>query len=322
MGPAIVMKVTVALLLLGVSCSQALDLDTEWENFKIKFGRNYLSALEHDDRKQIFASNLDLIQRHNEEEAQGLHTYKLGVNKFADLTNKEFVDRYSGNLPLVEDIPRTKVEPIADLPETKDWRDEGAVTPVKDQGQCGSCWSFSATGGLEGMWKKTHGSLISMSEQQLVDCGQGSCQGGYMETAWQTASNGIEGENTSPSTVRDGSCHYNSNNQVATCSGTQRVSHSESSLETALATVGHPVSVAVHVGSSFQHYNGGVFSDPSCRNGQLNHAVLAVGYDKTGGTPFWIVKNSWGGSWGSSGYIKMKIGENSCGIANDPMYPV
>merc|ERR1711913_90549 len=211
--------------------------------------------------------------------------------------------------------------PGTNNPSKVDYRDEGAVTPVKNQGQCGSCWAFSATGGLEGMWKKTHGSLISMSEQ-LVDCGQGSCQGGYMETAWQTASNGIEGENTYPYTGRDGSCHYNSNNQVATCSGTQRVSHSESSLETALATVGHPVSVAVHVGSSFQHYNGGVFSDPSCRNGQLNHAVLAVGYDKTGGTPFWIVKNSWGGSWGSSGYIKMKIGENSCGIANDPMYPV
>merc|ERR1712055_1222868 len=262
MGPAIVMKVTVALLLLGVSCSQALDLETERENFKSKFERNYLSAQEHDDRKQVFANNLDLIKRHNEEEAKGLHTYKLGVNKFADLTNKEFVDQYSGNLPLLEDIPRTKVEPIADLPATKDWREEGAVTPVKNQGQCGSCWSFSATGGLEGMWKKTHGSLISMSEQQLVDCGQGSCQGGYMETAWQTASNGIEGENTYPYTGRDGSCHYNSNNQVATCSGTQRVSHSESSLETALATVGHPVSVAVHVGSSFQHYNGGVFSDP------------------------------------------------------------
>merc|ERR1711874_918007 len=148
---------------------------------------------------------------------------------------------------------------------------------------------------------------ISMSEQQLVDCGQGSCQGGYMNYAWETARNGIESEATYPYVGRDGSCHYNSNNEVARCSGTGRVGHSESALEGAIAQVGYSISVAIHVGSSFQHYNGG---------------VLVVGYDKTSGTPHWIVKNSWGGSWGSSGYIMMKIGENSCGIAKDPMYSV
>merc|ERR1712080_566043 len=166
---------------------------------------------------------------------------------------------------------------------------------------------------------RRHGSLISMSEQQMVDCGPGSCNGGYMDSAWNTVRNGIESEQTYPYTARDGSCKANSNNFIATNQGSQRVSHNESSLESALYTVDYPISVAIHVGSSFQHYNGGVYSDPNCQYGQLNHGVLAVGYDKSG-SGYWMVKNSWGGSWGSGGYIKMKMGENSCGITNDPMY--
>merc|ERR1712080_726182 len=139
------------------------------------------------------------------------------------------------------------------------------------QGQCGSCWTFSATGGLEGMWKKYHGELISMSEQRLLDCGRGSCNGGLMNEA------------------RDGSCRFNSNQQVAHCSGTQRVTHSESAMEAALAQVGYPVSIALAATNGFSHYSGGVFSDHSCKNQQVNHAVLLVGYDKTGSKPYWIV---------------------------------
>merc|ERR1711921_65148 len=200
-----------------------------------------------------------------------------------------------------------------------DFREEGKVTPVKNQGQCGSCWAFSATGCMEGMWMQQHGTLYSLSEQQMVDCGQGSCNGGYMDSAWQTVRNGANTEADYPYEARDGQCRAKSNSFVATNSGSQRVSHSEDSLESALAQIGYSISVAIHVGSSFQHYSGGIFSDPQCQYGQLNHGVPTVGYDH--GSHF-IVKNSWGGSWGEQGYIRMKQGENSCGITKDPMYSV
>merc|ERR1711862_119467 len=150
--------------------------------------------------------------------------------------------------------------------------EEGKVTPVKNQGQCGSCWAFSATGAMEGMWMNSHSTLYSLSEQQMVDCGQGSCNGGYMDSAWQTVRNGANTEADYPYEARDGQCRAKSNSFVAT-----------------------------HVGSSFQHYSGGIFSDPQCQYGQLNHGVLAVGYDHGSN---WIVKNSWGGSWGEGGSIR------------------
>merc|ERR1711872_909280 len=132
------------------------------------------------------------------------------------------------------------------------------------------------------MWMNSHSTLYSLSEQQMVHCGQGSCNGGYMDSAWQTVRNGANTEADYPYEARDGQCRAKSN-------------------------------------SSFQHYSGGIFSDPQCQYGQLNHGVLAVGYDHGSN---WIVKNSWGGSWGEGGYIRMKQGENSCGITKDPMYPI
>merc|ERR1712059_103688 len=125
------------------------------------------------------------------------------------------------------------------------------------QGQCGSCWAFSATGAIEGMWKKSNGQLISMSEQQFVDCTQGSCQGGWMYY-------GLNSEADYPYEGRDGSCRFNSGSQVAHTSGYQEPGHSESQLESAIGQIGYPISIAVHVGSSFQHYSGGIFSDPGC----------------------------------------------------------
>merc|ERR1712098_771887 len=153
-------------------------------------------------------------------------------------------------------------------------------------------WAFSATGAMEGMWMNSHSTLYSLSNRKMVDCGQGSCNGGYMDSAWQTVRNGANTEADYPYEARDGQCRAKSNSFVATNSGSQRVSHSESSLESAMAQVGYSISVAIHVGSSFQHYSGGTFSDPQCQYGQLNHGVLAVGYDHGSN---WIVKNSWGG---------------------------
>ena len=293
----------------------------QWATYKLSHGKAY-SVKEDTFRFNIWEANRKMVAKHNDEAAAGLHTYTMAMQPSSDWTQEEFEERMLGYVPSQElgALEPKEFKPVSGgNPSHVDHRESGKVTGVKNQGQCGSCWAFSATGSMEGMWKKKHGELISMSEQQMVDCGPGSCNGGYMDSAWNTVRNGIESEQTYPYTARDGSCKANSNNFIATNQGSQRVSHSESSLESALYTVDYPISVAIHVGSSFQHYHGGIYSDPNCQYGQLNHGVLAVGYDKSG-SGYWIVKNSWGGSWGDGGYIKMKMGENCCGITNDPMY--
>merc|ERR1712002_965611 len=168
-------------------------------------------------------------------------TYWMAIYEHSDWTQEEFEERMLG-AKVPEDmsaIPVGDFEPLPNAPSHLDYREEGKVTPVKNQGQCGSCWAFSATGALEGMWKQNRGELISMSEQQGVDCGQGSCNGGWMYWFWETVRNGIESEATYPYTARDGSCHANSNNFVATNSGDRRVSQSESALESALVGAEH-----------------------------------------------------------------------------------
>merc|ERR1712234_42584 len=261
-----------------VALAEGMSVRDQWTSFKASHGKKY-SVKENTLRFNIWNANRKMVEEHN----AGDHEWTMAMYEWSDWTQEEFAERMLGyqapeNL---DSIPRKHFDNAA--PSHIDFREEGKVTPVKNQGQGGSCWAFSATGAMEGMWMNSHSTLYSLSEQQMVDCGQGSCNGGYMDSAWQ------------------------------------RVSHSESSLESAMAQVGYSISVAIHVGSSFQHYSGGIFSDPQCQYGQLNHGVLAVGYDHGSN---WIVKNSWGGSWGEGGYIRMKQGENSCGITKDPMYPI
>jgi len=275
-------------------------------------------------RFSLWDANRKMVEKHNAEAEAGLHTWTMALQPSSDWTQDEFEERMLGYQPPedLDSLETTHFEAGPGLPDKLDHRDAGMVTEVKDQGQCGSCWAFSATGSLEGMWKHKKDDLISMSEQQMVDCGQGSCQGGYMNNGWKTVENGINKEDDYPYEARNGKCRADSDNFVATNTGFKRVSHQEDALQSALYEVGYPISVAIHVGSAFQHYNGGIFSAPTCRYLRLNHGVLAVGYDKSASKPYWIVKNSWGGNWGESGYIRMKIGENSCGIVKDPMYPI
>jgi C1A family cysteine protease len=237
----------------------------------------------------------------------------MGINQFSDLTPEEFKVIYLSSLQVPQGDNRAVHEEIMVLdpstPNDIDWRSKGAVTPVKNQGQCGSCWAFSATGAIEG-WAVAKGgkSLTSLSEQMFVDCtrsvGNQGCNGGWPDkTINWASSHGVAGESAYPYKARDGSCQSFTPvfkfGGVGTGSG-------ESTLAGQLGA--QPVSVCVDASGGFQSYHSGVFSGP-CGT-QINHAILAVGYTSS----YFIVKNSWGTSWGSSGYIYMAKGKNLCGL--------
>merc|ERR1711907_196423 len=203
---------------------------------------------------------------------------------------------------------------------------KGAVTPVKDQGQCGSCWAFSTTGGLEGAWQIATGKLTSMSEQQFVDCDTSSmgCNGGNMNTAftWAEKQN-VATESSYAYTARDGTCKSSFSTAIPKggVTGYKSVGSLLSKATVAKlqsAIDQQPVSIAIEADqASFQHYTGGVLSSGCGTN--LDHGVLAVGYDSDAG--IWKVKNSWGASWGMDGYIQLSQTGNVCGILDQPVYP-
>jgi len=253
------------------------------------------------------------------------------MNMFADLTLAEFKQLYLMPQFNATEIPQlnvVKTEGTFDLGAQVDWRGKGAVTGVKNQGQCGSCWAFSTTGSVEGVHAIKTGKLVSLSEQQLVDCsrsyGNYGCNGGLMDNAFKyiIAVKGLDTEASYGYSAKDGTCRFNPANVGATISSYRDVGRgSESGLQGAVT--GQPVSVAIDAShSSFQLYHSGIYYEPSCSASNLDHGVLAVGYGNEGGN-YWIVKNSWGTGWGQSGYIQMaKDRSNNCGIATSASYPI
>jgi cathepsin L len=260
-------------------------------------------------------------------------SFTVAMNEFGDMTNEEFRKYYTGLKPISVPEQSAQSELVLDtvgIPTSWDWRSKGVVTGVKNQGQCGSCWSFSATGSMEGAHAQKTGNLVGLSEQNLVDCsgseGNQGCNGGLMDYAFEYVikNNGIDSEASYPYTAEDGTCHYSASNRAATISSYHDIpSGSESALTSASYSVG-PISVAIDAGlSSFQFYSGGVYYAPGCSSTQLDHGVLVVGYGVDGSQDYYIVKNSWGASWGLNGYIWMSRNRNNnCGIATAASYPI
>jgi len=268
----------------------------------------------------------------------------LRLSKFSDMTSGEFKSYAKCHLPKSarpttgkdpkecwDFDPRITHQIVRDPPASIDWRTKGAVTPVKDQGQCGSCWSFATTGTLEASNFLKWGTLTSLSEQNLIDCSgtccyNTGCDGGRVDWAieYVVQNNGIDTEQSYPYQAQDGTCNFQSNNVGGNASHCITLATGdENALMTAVGTIG-PVAVAISVDDAWANYKTGVYSSDSCPNGadQLDHAVLVVGYGTEGGQDYWLVKNSWGASWGDSGFIKMRRNYNNmCGIATDAVYP-
>jgi len=320
------MKGVIVLLLCCVAFASALRTEEEYQSdfvgFLTKFGKSYdVDEMFH--RYNIFKRNVDLIDNHNAAAEQGKYTFTLAINKLADQTNEEYKKllglKRKGLTPPPNKMnrpPRHSHLP-AGVPDTMDWRPLGAVTPVKDQGQCGSCWAFSATAAMEGAYFQSSRTLLSLSEQLCVDCvlgGNDTCDlGGEMHDCYLQviAEKGDETEDDYPYTASSGNaCGFDPSLAVAKnfSAYTNVTSGDEMALQAASAQ--RVISVGIDASSfMFQLYGSGVYNDPSCMNGwnELDHGVTVVGYnhDAASGLDYWIVKNSWGEFWGQEGYIWM-----------------
>jgi len=300
-----------------------------WQMWKQDHVKSYLTTGEEQVRFTIWKDNFRRIVEHNQKNGD----LTLAMNKFGDMTNTEFAAKMNGYKGEAKTQGSTFLEPsnLGDLPASVDWRTKGMVTPIKDQAQCGSCWAFSATGSLEGQHQKKTGKLVSLSEQQLVDCsgsfGDLGCNGGLMDNAFTyiKANKGIDTEASYPYKAVDQKCHFNASTIGATVTGFVDVpSQNEDALQKAVATVG-PIAVAIDASHfSFQFYHSGVYNEIFCSSTQLDHGVLAVGYGvDPKGKKYWLVKNSWGVGWGQKGYIWMSRDKNNqCGIATSASYPL
>lgn len=307
--------------------STAPLVENEYENMFTKFITKYNKEYQHDEfnfRYNIFKANLDRIRRHNTEE----HMWKMDTNEFTDLTWDEFKLKRVGytRKNIIPKLAMCAVSKNTHLPDKWDWAKKGAVTPVKNQAQCGSCWAFSTTGSTEGAWFLKTGKLISLSEQQLVDCsrefGNHGCEGGLMDQGFKyIIKNGLCTEKSYPYTAQDGTCH-SCKSVVKITSFNDVDPDNENALQQAVFH--QPVSVAIEADQSgFQFFKSGVF-DGECGT-DLDHGVLVVGWGMFNNTPYWKVKNSWGKSWGDNGYIFMARNISSqhgqCGILLEPSYP-
>ena len=279
-------------------------------------------------RQAIWDDNVRFIEEYNKKQTGVV----LQINQFGDLTNSEFrARRTTTQVQDIQDIKQFR-PPVGEIiPETKDWREENVVTPVKNQGDCGSCYAFSAVSSMTSMLAIRSRELVALSEQQVIDCsgpwGNNACDGGTPQDVFQYAHDtaGLLLDIDYPYTGTRGVCKANYTLAVAHVDGWERVKkYSEQDLKWAVGLIG-PVSVGVDAGErSFQFYKSGVYSDPMCMTSRIDHAVVVVGYGTTDkGIDYWIVRNSWGEMWGMEGYYWLaRNKQNMCGVASQAVFPI
>merc|ERR1711966_316086 len=336
MGESATMSKTLLLLaaIVGVAAAGLLG-DSEYESlftqYKADHSKEYASTEEHSARFSVFKDNVDFIMSHNSRSEE--HGFTVGINQFADMTRQEFKKTmltYQAERKTANAVHVFDESTIAD---SVDWVSKGAVTPVKNQGQCGSCWAFSTTGSVEGAYQIATGKLLSFSEQELVDCagsyGNQGCNGGLMDDGFKyIEAKGDALESTYSYTGKTGTCSSSKQSKTAIKKGAVTSFNdvqTDSEPQMMAAVSKGPVSVAIEADQSgFQFYKSGVFSG-ACGT-QLDHGVLVVGYGTDSGKDYWKVKNSWGATWGMEGYLLMAKDTSGstgqCGIAMAPCYPV
>lgn len=325
-------SIIVIAMLLGVSLA-ADSLRDSFEAFKAKHHKKY-TAEEEAYRFAVFTQNMKKADVLNAQNPQA----RFGASPFADMTAAEFKTYHNGQdffnsrvQELKADKTAKNYHPAFSADQIKaaatnvDWRAKGAVTAVKNQGQCGSCWSFSTTGGVEGQWFLAGHALTSLSEQELVSCDtvDSGCNGGLMNTAYEwilaNRSGHFVTEASYPYVSGGGvapACQANKGTIGATIIGHYNIYHSEEQMKAFVSEKG-PLSLAVDA-SAWQLYMGGVMT--TCGGSQLDHGVLIVGYTfESTSTPYWIFKNSWGASWGEAGYIYIAYGSNQCLLTHYPV---
>ncbi|OON23731.1 papain family cysteine protease [Opisthorchis viverrini] len=324
-------------------CMESLDehlnytIHIAWEQFKHEFNRNYTDSKEETKRMNLFCRSFLLIRKHNMAYNKGKELYKLGINEFSDKTSEESNHNCISDLELPDttEFESTYQMISAEPPKSIDWRQYGAVTPVRHQGGCGCCWAFAIVGSIESHYFLHRRNLYTLSPQQVVDCslpyGTRGCNGGYLPWGYRyiNQTGGLEQERDYPYVSgRTGrpnpKCLFDKSKVAAKIVGLVAVPlYNEKAMTQAVGFHG-PVAVLINSSpETFRRYREGIYDDASCGSNirQLGHAMLVVGYGEEDGVPFWIIKNTYGTKWGDNGYIRVRRGVNRCGVATSALYP-